>query len=281
MNGRESGVVNTALGLARAIAGRMATEPAVTAVALGGSIATRAGDERSDIDLYVFGDAPPPVEVRRAIATAHDPRPEIGNTAFGPSDEWSDGATGIGVDLIYWSPGWIEDQLGRVLDRHEASVGYSTAFWFTIRHLRPHSDRDGWLGTLLAKAEQPYPEPLRRAIIALNHPLLRAARSSFLHQIDLAIARDDPVSVQHRTAALLASYTDVLFALNRQPHPGEKRVLRQLAARCSRLPSGFETDVLGVLAATAAPVERELIGRLNGLVDALDPLLDAEGFVVV
>lgn len=263
--------------LAEQVAGRLAADRGVMAIALGGSHAGLVDDEHSDIDLYVFGEEPPPLALRRTLASEHDPRPEIGNTAFGPGDEWVEAATGISVDLIYWSPDWIEDQIARVIDRHEASVGYSTAFWFTIRHARALVDRDGWLAGLKAKAETPYPEPLRRAIIGLNQPLLRAARSSFLHQIELAIARDDPVSVQHRTAALLASYFDVLFALNWRPHPGEKRILRHLAEQCTTLPVGYEADVRAVLAATAAPVELALVNRVHALVDALDRLVVDEG----
>lgn len=255
---------------------RLATDPNVVGIALGGSHAGAVADERSDLDLYVFGDHPPSLALRRTLAAEHDPAPEIGNTAFGPGDEWAV-AGGVGVDLIYWTPGWIEGELARVLDRHQASVGYTTALWFTIRGMQPLYDRAGWLAGLKAHAARPYPDPLRDAIIRLNYPLLRAARGSFLHQIELAIARDDPLSIQHRTSALLASYADILFALNRQPHPGEKRILQQLAVRCPLLPEGYDADIRAVLAASCAPEERTLTAWLNSLVDKLDAILTAEG----
>lgn len=66
------------------------------------------------------------------------------------------------------------------------------------------------------------PEPLRRNIIAHNHPVLRRIITSYFHQIEAAVHRQDVVSIHHRLAALVASYFDVLFALNRVLHPGEK-----------------------------------------------------------
>ncbi|HTE18437.1 MAG TPA: DUF4037 domain-containing protein, partial [Armatimonadota bacterium] len=87
-------------------------------------------------------------------------------------------------------------------------------------------DSNGWYGRLQDGARQPYPEALKQAIIAKNHPILRRTLSSYLHQITRAAARDDVVSVQHRVTALLASYFDILFAVNELPHPGEKRQLR-------------------------------------------------------
>jgi lactoylglutathione lyase len=81
---------------------------------------------------------------------------------------------------------------------------------------------------LQARARIPYPGQLQRAIIGKNYPLLRRNQSSYWHQIELALQRHDDVSVQHRLTALLASYFDIWFALERMPHPGEKRLLNAL-----------------------------------------------------
>lgn len=261
----------------RDIARRLADMPGVVAVALGGSTAGGVADLRSDVDLYVYAPEPPPLAPRIALARAYDPAPEIDNRAFGPGDEWSDPATGLAVDLMYWSPAWIEAQLARVLDEHLASVGYSTCFWRTVRDSVPLSDPTGWFAVLQASVRRPYPEPLRRAIIALNRPLLRGARSSFLRQIESAIARDDAVSVHHRTAAFLASFFDILFALNRIPHPGEKRLLAIAAAECRILPPDLPALVGAVIAATAPPwADGRLVASLHVLADALDDLLAAD-----
>ena len=47
---------------------RLATDPNVVGIALGGSHAGAVADERSDLDLYVFGDHPPSLALRRRMA---------------------------------------------------------------------------------------------------------------------------------------------------------------------------------------------------------------------
>jgi len=261
----------------REIARRLGEMPGVIAVALGGSTVGGRTDLGSDHDLYVYAPEPPPIPLRTALAHEYDPNAEIDNQAFGPGDEWGDRATGEAVDLMYWSPAWIEEQLTRVLDQHLPMVGYSTCFWYTVLHSVPLIDHTGWFAALQTKARQPYPEPLRRAIIANNLPLLRSARSSFLQQTERAITRDDPVSVHHRTAALLASWFDVLFALNRKPHPGEKRLLAIARAECALCPPDMEELVGEVIAAIPPPWDDgRLVRSIHTLVDGLERLVDAE-----
>jgi hypothetical protein len=209
-----------------------------------------------------------------ALALQYDPHPEIDNQAFGPGDEWEVAATGLGVDLIYWSQDWIEDQLARVLDHHLPTTGYTTSFWRTILNSRVVFDPTGWFATLQDQAVRPYPEPLRRAIIALNYPLLRTARSSFLHQIERAIARRDVNSVQHRTTALLASFFDILFALNRVPHPGEKRLIAFAERECLLRPANLDALLHDLIASIPPPWDRgSVLCQIDALVDSLDTLL--------
>jgi hypothetical protein len=140
-------------------------------------------------------------------------------------------------------------------------------------------DRDGWFEQLQRRARQPYPEPLRRAIIAKNHPVLRdLLRSAYLRQLEKAVQRDDLVSVNHRVAALLASYFDILFAVNRLPHPGEKRLVEIVEKRCDKLPVGMREQVHNVLA-TAGMGDQQMISHVKALVTSLDQLLSAEGLI--
>jgi predicted DNA-binding protein len=253
----------------------------VVAVALAGSGVTGAADEQSDIDLYVYAGAPVAIADRVAIATSFAIHREIGNDFWEPGDEWVDTQTGRHVDIMYRTPGWIEEQLDKVLVRHEASVGYSTCFWHNVLHSTPLFDRSGWLGDLQAMAACPYPPPLRRAIIAKNHPILRQALSSYLAQIERAVRRGDSVSIQHRVTALLASYFDILFAVNELPHPGEKRLLQLVATRCAKIPAEMETRVNALLETAARPASPAIITRVDALLNSLEDLLADEGLIPV
>lgn len=259
---------NEAVALAERVAERFASLPQVEAVVLAGSRTSEFPDEDSDVDLYVYVTEDIPLNVRAEIA-AGSPRAEIGNATWEPGDEWVDGETGTRVDVMYRNAGWIEEQLDRVLVRHEASVGYSTCFWYNVLHSQLLFDRSGWFGGLQRRAEKPYPAELRRAIVAKNYPLLRHNQSSYLRQIELAVKRNDLVSVNHRVAALLASYFDVLFAVNELPHPGEKRLL-QHASRCAKRPRGMEQQVQAVPVAVG---NADIVARVNALVDGLETLL--------
>lgn len=197
-------------------------------------------------------------------------------THWGPTDPYFDRASGVEVDLLYFETRWMEQQLERSLVAQQASIGYSTCFWHTLRRSRVLFDRHGWLAAQKERALADFPEPLRRNIIHLNHSVLRNVIPSYASQIDKALLRRDLVSVQHRLAALLASYFDVIFALNRELHPGEKRLLSLVVQRCPKLPRNMSADVEAVLrSGNDGP---SLTASLTQLLDRLDELLAAEGF---
>jgi hypothetical protein len=270
------------LDLARKLAALFASLPTVEAVALGGSrgAAGVAADAASDIDLYVYTRGAIPLAAREGIVEAAGgaTRTSLDEPWWGAGDEWLHAPSGIHVDAIYFDAAWMEDQLERVLVRHEASLGWSTCFWHTILGSIPLEDPRGWFARLQAGARVDYPEELRRAIIALNHPVLREAMPSWANQLAKAARRGDLVAVNHRLAGLLASYFDILFAVNRVPHPGEKRLLEAATRRCPLLPEALAPDVTELLE-TATSDLTGLPARVDRLVDRLDDLLRAEGLI--
>jgi len=266
------------LSLAHELTSAFSAFPQVEAVAVGGSLASGAADAGSDIDLYVYTTSVIPLPAREAIVAQRGAsRVDLNLQFWDLGDEWIDGPTGIEVDVIYWDTAWIAEQVDRVLVHHQASVGYTTCFWNTVRNSLSLFDRDGWFARLQAQCQCPYPEPLRRAIIAKNYPILRDVIPAYLHQIQHAVRRHDAVSVNHRVAALLASYFDVLFALNAMPHPGEKRLLEIATERCAKHPPAMRKRVEEVLRATAE-ADETLVQAIDHLIDDLDVLLSQEGF---
>jgi len=268
---------STHLKLARKLAAKFSAFDYVETVAVAGSLVTSTTDQDSDIDLYVYAtDLIPLADREGMVAEFGSSRTDMNLQFWDLGDEWFHAKTGIEVDVMFWDPKWIEDQVDRVLIHHQASVGFSTCHWGTVRNSHLLFDRNGWFQALKSKANAPYPEVLRQAVIEKNYPILRDVIPAYLHQIEKAIKRDDWVSVNHRTAALLASYFDIIFAINRVPNPGEKRMVVKALQLCEILPKDMAEQVHRVLSA-ACPMDENLIPRIHELVDGLAVVLTAEG----
>jgi hypothetical protein len=82
--------------------------------------------------------------------------------------------------------------------------------------------------------------------------------------------------VHHRLTALFASFFDVLFALNRLPHPGEKRLVSYVLAHCDQRPPDFERRLCALLAVGQSP---EVVRHLELLLDDLDALLAGDHLI--
>ena len=265
-----------ALAVARRVASRFGTLPEVVSVALGGSRTAGMAGPDSDIDLYVYAVPEPDPADRLAVAGPGATDAEIGARFWEPGDTWREDG-GPEIDAMYRSPVWIEAQLDRVLVRHEAAVGYSTCFWHNVLTSVPLHDPTGWFTAVQTRSRVPYPDALRAAVVAKNHPLLRQASGAFLRQIAAARDRGDGVAVQHRVAGLLASWFDVLFALNRLPHPGEKRLVAVALDRCALVPPDLPARVDALLRAAAPPGAGDVVAAGHALIDPLDDLLIADG----
>lgn len=268
--------------LAKQIADLFAKLPEVEAVALAGSrgASLNTTDSASDIDLYIYTRGEIPLEARRSIVeqSGGASKLDLNLNYWGPGDEWINAPTGIEVDIVYFDRAWIEEQITRVMDQHLASMGYTTCFWHTIRQSTIFFDQHNWLTHLQQKCQSEYPEALRRNIITLNHPVLRGIIPSYVFQIEKAVKRGDLVSINHRLAALFASYFDIIFAINRILHPGEKRLVQFAVNNCKLLPSNMQADIASVLQFTEENIPN-LPNRLNHLLDQLDVLLINEGLL--
>ena len=254
--------------------------PQVAVVALGGSKASGWADAASDFDVYVLTTGMVAREVRRQFIEQLGGA-SVANMAldyFGEGDEWLDVRTGAHFDVMYFGLEWLKNQVERPLTHHQPSLGYSTAFAYTVSRARIMHDPDGEFATLQAVTIKPYPEALREAVVRYNHPMLRGTISSYRAQLEKAAARQDLASLNHRLAALLASYFDIIFAVNHALHPGEKRLLATALETCPSLPENFERDITRILEVTGEG--ERLLPTLTWPLDALDTWLGREGFDV-
>jgi len=259
------------------LVGAFAELPEVEAMALGGSRSSGRADAVSDFDLYALTTAEVSLETRRSVVQQLGGASvdNLGHDYFGGGDEWLDAATGAHFDAMYFGLEWLREQIERPLVHHQPSLGYSTAFAYTVSRSTILYDPKGTFAALQVESRQPYPEALRQAVVRYNHPMLRGVISSYWEQLEKALLRNDLVSVNHRFAALLASYFDILFAVNRALHPGEKRLV-QLACDLPGLPENFEQDISKTL--RAAGDGAQLPPYVTWLIDALDVWLTREGF---
>ena len=262
--------------IANRLSDRFSQLPEVEAVAVAGSIAAGHGSPTSDIDLYVYPTKPIPAEVRLQIGREFSDDVQLVDF-WSDGLEWNDPATNIPVDVIFFLTDWMQEQIDRVLVRHEAWLGYTTCFWHTVRVSQILFDRNGWFAKLQEQANQPYPDVLVNAIVSQNFPPLRDVYSSYSEQIGKSIERNDPVSLNHRIAAFLASYFDILFAINRVPHPGEKRLLDIVEESCSKYPANMRSDVTRLTQATNVSSD-EAMQIVGDIVNNLETLLKNENF---
>ncbi len=216
--------------------------PEVEAVALGGSRAGADYDEKSDYDLYIYCISIPCENVRKRILEKCCQYMEIGNSFW----ELEDDCTlkdGTDIDILYRNIEDFSQTVHSVVEEHTACNGYTTCMWHNLLYCRILYDKRGKLESLQNKYRIPYPDELRDNIIRRNLRLLTGNLPSYDTQIKKALARKDMVSVNHRTAAFLESYFDIIFAMNKLTHPGEKRMVLYAKDQAEILPADFEENL--------------------------------------
>ena len=255
--------------VARAVASEFAQIPEVEAVALGGSQATGKANSRSDIDLFVYSRGEVSLKARAALIHPRASHAELDNPYWETEDYWIERNGGVKVETIYRSTDGMAERIEALFEGKGIHMGYTTVPLHGVRTSENLFDRHGWFASLQARAEAPYPDTLARAIIDKNFALLQGSLAAHPKQLPSAVARDDLVFVQNLVYMILASYFDVLFALNRAPHPGAKRQLAY-AEGLALKPEGMSEDVRDVL---TSPNTGEIVAKVDRLVSRLEALL--------
>lgn len=233
----------------------------VEAIALGGSRATGLNDEKSDYDVYIYITESIPENIRRDILDKYCKYTEIGNCFWEPEDDVTL-KNGIDMDIIYRNIDDFENTVSRVVIDCTAQNGYTTCMWHNLITSRIVTDKSGRLTALQEKFKVPYPKKLKENIVSLNLKLLSGILPSFDKQIEKAEKRGDLVSVNHRLAEFLASYFDIIFALNEKTHPGEKRMQSICSKECEILPNNFDENFSELFKALGRNDISEIIGDM-------------------
>ncbi len=247
----------------------------VEALLLAGSRAVESDDAESDYDVYVYTTKELPVDTRKAITDTACSYMELNNQFWETEDDGvlKDGTV---IELIYRSLDWIRGDLDRVLFQHQASTGYTTCLWSNVLNSRILYDATGRAASLQKRYTIPYPAELKKNIISKNSPLLKQRIPAYYHQIEKALKRDDVISLNHRMAEFLASYFDILFAINELPHPGEKKLLNISMSQCQKLPEQFEKNMRSLIRMVGT-ADTSILFEIEATVAYLDALLQQEG----
>ncbi len=147
--------------------------------------------------------------------------------------------------------------------------------WHNLNTSKIIFDRNGRLSMAKNRFNIPYPELLRQNIIKRNRRLLSGSLPCYQQQIKKALGRNDMVSVNHSVSAFLESYFDIIFAFNRQTHPGEKRLVDLAMERCRHLPRDFKVNLDRLFTAMFTSPD-EVSSCINDMCSAIDDMLLSE-----
>jgi predicted nucleotidyltransferase len=216
--------------------------PQVEAIALGGSRAGSSFDEKSDYDIYLYCTAPVTEDIRKEILSKYCSYVEYSNHYW----ELEDNGTfnnGVDFDLLFRNLDDFTADVASVVEYHQARNGYTTCMWHNLLTCKILYDENGRLKAAKDRFSVPYPQELKQNIISRNRALLWGSMPAYEDQINKAVKRGDLVSINHRVAAFMESYFDLLFALNEQTHPGEKRLMQLSSVGCQILPRDFQENL--------------------------------------
>jgi len=248
----------------------------IDAIVLSGSRTGIVPNKESDYDIYIYSSQKVPVDFREKIANEFSTEYEVGNDFFGDGDELIL-PNGVGVDLMYRDIDWAKSEVKRVWQDKNASVGFSTAFIHNLKTSKILYDKNGQFAEIKRELSTTYPDGLKTNIVAKNYPVLRSKMTaSFYEQIEKAVERNDLFSQNHRTTALLNSYFDIIFAINGQTHPGEKRLVDWAEKTCPILPLNFRENVEEVVKNASS---KDVLKSLDKMLDELDVVLKKKNYI--
>ena len=249
----------------------------VDSVLLGGSRATNNYDDNSDYDFYVYLKKELPESKRREILEKYASYMEYSNHFWELED---DGVlnNGIEVEFIYRTIDDLDKSLENLCFKGNVNHGYSTCFLDNLLKSKILFDKGNKITKLRKKYKDSFSEDLKDRIILYNFPIINDLMPSLYFQIEKAIKRSDIHSIIHRVSAFFDIFYDVLYAINEETHPGEKRLL-ELGLKLSKKPKDMKEDIQAVFSNIFLNNE-EMLRKLDEISCKLHMLLVEEGYVI-
>ena len=245
--------------------------PEITAIVLGGSRSGSNYDESSDYDLYIYCTNIPDKDVRKLILDKYCSYIELENQFWEVEDNCTL-SDGIDIDIIYRNINDFENNIENVVEKHQASNGYTTCFWHNLKNSKILYDLHKEFYRIKERFSVPFPKELKENIILKNFRLLTGNLPSYDKQILKAFTRGDFVSVNHRIAAFIESYFDIIFAVNELTHPGEKRMISYAKEHAKILPKDFEENMNELLNSIGSNID-EVENNLKNIIKNLEDII--------
>ena len=269
------------------LARTLATVPGVAAIVLGGSRARGRAGPRSDYDIGLYYDPDRPIDIaalRGVVAGLDDAGPKASVTAPGGWGPWIDGGgwltvSGTRVDLLYRDLARVrgviaacrDGRVQRVYQPGHPHAFVSAIYMGEVAYCRALWDPSRRIGALKGLTD-PYPEPLRRALV-----------DTFLWEAEFALGNarhgrglDDTAYVAGCGFRCVACLCQVLFAANGAYLVNEKGAV-SAAAELPRCPPGFGSRVEAAFRAVGTGRRAEGVEMLEALVREAEAISEGDG----
>lgn len=247
----------------------------VEAIALGGSRTSKVYDENSDYDVYVYVTDNIDETIRKEVLSKYCSYIEIGNHFW----EYEDNCvlnSGIDIDILYRNLNSFCEKIENVVVHCQAANAYTTCMWHNLINCVILYDKNGRLEAAKRRFNVPYPKKLKKAIIKRQIQLMDSAMPAYKVQISKAVKRGDLISVNHRVTEFLASYFDLLFALNEKTHIGEKRLVEWCKNNCMILPEYFEQNINNLFCHMYCENQSIIINDVNRIIECVKKVIKNE-----
>lgn len=241
----------------------------IDAIVLSGSKTSLINDEMSDYDVYIYSKEKVDIETRKNFIEKYASYCEIGNDYFEHGDEFI--IDDICFDFMYRDLSFVENEINYIWKECNSKIGYTTAFLYNIKNSKIIYDKDSKFQNLQNELNKEYPNRLKENIINKNLAVMKDKKcASFFEQLEKAIKRKDIVSVNHRITAILSSYFDILFALNKELHPGEKKLIKYTYKLCKLIPENFDNDIENII---NSKLNKNILDNVDKLIENLKKII--------